>query len=258
MGESETPGRLRGRPILWFALPMAVLVFVGASTPWIAQRVPRFLFPALAAAGAVLVVFLFVDSLVQFVRRHRGEGRLRFFAVAVNGVAAVFLVILPLTHLLRAMTPSGDGSPRILAGFGDWVSAEGYPRLSPHRGIDFSGKTGADVLAAADGHVTVAEDSRDLCGLKVVIVHEPYGYLTIYCHFSAIAVQPGEMVKRGQRIGALGTTGQRAWPGYEHVHLELWRRPGHLEDPAPRIVGCFDGNKLYPADRLALTYAVKC
>src|SRR2546425_8711148 len=101
MGESETPGRLRGRPILWFALPMAVLVFVGASTPWIAQRVPRFLFPALAAAGAVLVVFLFVDSLVQFVRRHRGEGRLRFFAVAVNGVAAVFLVILPLTHLLR-------------------------------------------------------------------------------------------------------------------------------------------------------------
>src|SRR6058998_1287319 len=74
MGESETPGRLRGRPILWFALPMAVLVFVGASTPWIAQRVPRFLFPALAAAGAVLVVFLFVNSLVQFVRRHRGEG----------------------------------------------------------------------------------------------------------------------------------------------------------------------------------------
>ena len=53
MGESETPGRLRGRPILWFALPMAVLVFVGASTPWIAQRVPRFLFPALAALSFI-------------------------------------------------------------------------------------------------------------------------------------------------------------------------------------------------------------
>src|SRR5439155_24682942 len=121
MGESETPGRLRGRPILWFALPMAVLVFVGASTPWIAQRVPRFLFPALAAAGAVLVVFLFVNSLVQFVRRHRGEGRLRFFAVAVNGVAAVFLVILPLTHLLRAMTPLGrwiSANPRRLRRLG--------------------------------------------------------------------------------------------------------------------------------------------
>src|SRR5207245_5983309 len=112
-------------------------------------------------------------------------------------------------------------------------SAEGYPRLSPHRGIDFSGKTGADVLAAADGHVTVAEDSRDLCGLKVVIVHEPYGYLTIYCHFSAIAVQPGEMVKRGQRIGALGTTGQRAWPGYERSEERRvgkeWRARGARE-----------------------------
>src|SRR2546428_7708466 len=106
MGESETPGRLRGRPILWFALPMAVVVFVGASTPWIAQRVPRFLFPAVAAAGAALVVFSLVSSLVWFVRRYRGEGRLRVFPVVVNVIAMVFLVILPLTHLVRAMTPS--------------------------------------------------------------------------------------------------------------------------------------------------------
>jgi amino acid transporter len=155
-----------------FALPTGVLVFVGASTPWIAQRVPRFLFPAVAAAGAALVVFSLVSSLVWFVRRYRGEGRLRVFPVVVNVIAMVFLVILPLTHLVRAMTPSGDGAPRILVGFGDWLGSEGYPRLNPHRGIDVAGRLGADVLAAADGRVTVARDNRAELGSGLAIQHE--------------------------------------------------------------------------------------
>ena len=58
-------------------------------------------------------------------------------SVVVNVVALVFLVLLPLTHLVRAVTPSGDGAPRIHAGFGDWLGSEGFPRLSPHRGLDF-------------------------------------------------------------------------------------------------------------------------
>jgi murein DD-endopeptidase MepM/ murein hydrolase activator NlpD len=247
--------RLAGRA-LWLALP---LVFVGASTPSIAQRVPRFLFPAVAAAGAALVVFSLANSLVQFVRRDRGEGRWRVSPVVVNVVATVFLVILPLTHLQRAMTPSADGAPRILAGFGDWLGSEGYPRPSAHRGIDVAGTTGADVLAAADGRVSVARDNRDLCGLIVVIDHD-HAYRTVYCHFSEIAVRVGDSVKRGQRIGAVGTSGQRAWPGFEHVHLELQRGRdvNDVEDPLPRLVGCFEATKLYPADRLVLTYPLKC
>jgi len=69
---------------------------------------------------------------------------------------------------------------------------------------------GADVLAAADGRVTVARDNRDLCGLIVVIDHDPgnpHSYRTVYCHFSEIAVRVGDSVKRGQRIGAVGTSG---------------------------------------------------
>ena len=252
-------GQTRVGRTLWFALPTAVVVFMGASTPWIAQRVPRFVFPAVAVAGAVLVVFSLVSSLIRIVRRYRGEGRFRFFPVVVNLVAMVFLVILPLTHLVRAMTPSGDGAPRILAGFDDWLGAEGYPRLSPHRGIDVAGRMGADVLAAADGRVTVARDNRDLCGLIVVIDHE-HDLRTVYCHFSEIAVRVGDVVKRGQRIGAVGTSGQRALPGFEHVHLELQRGRDmkDIENPLPRIVGCFDGTKPYPTDRLVLTYPVKC
>ena len=60
-------GETRVGRTLWLALPTGVLVFVGASTPWIAQRVPRFLFPAVAAAGAALVVFSLVNSLIRFV-----------------------------------------------------------------------------------------------------------------------------------------------------------------------------------------------
>jgi murein DD-endopeptidase MepM/ murein hydrolase activator NlpD len=260
MRESKARGRLRGSRILRFGLPVAVLVVMCAYTPWIAQRIPRFTFPTVAAAGAALILFSFVNSLVQFVQRGRMEGHWRIFPVVVNVVATVFLVLLPLVHLVRAVTPPGDGTPRIHAGFGDWLGAEGYPLLNPHRGVDVAGSVGTDVLAAAAGRVTVARDNRDLCGLIVVIDHEPYGLRTVYCHFSEITVRVGDRIKRGQRIGAVGTSGQRAWPGFEHVHLELQRGRdiNAIEDPLARITGCFDETKAYPGDRLVLTYPVKC
>jgi murein DD-endopeptidase MepM/ murein hydrolase activator NlpD len=246
--------------VLWLVLPLAVAIQAGASSPWIAQRAPRFFFPALAAAGGALVVVSLVSALVRLVRRWREEGRVRVFPLVVNVVATVFLVVLPLTHLLRAMTPPDAGAPRIHTGFGAWLGSEGYPLPSPHRGIDVAAAVGADVLAAADGHVSVARDNRDLCGLIVVIDHQPGPYRTVYCHFSVIAVQVGDRIKRGQRIGAIGTSGQRAFPGFEHVHLELQRGrdPKDIEDPLPKVAGCFDESKPYPPDRLVLTYPVKC
>jgi murein DD-endopeptidase MepM/ murein hydrolase activator NlpD len=259
MEASRTHDVMIGR-FVRLVLPVTIVVFMGASSPWIAKRAPRFLFPALAMAVAGLVTLSFANSLARFVRHYSGERRLRFFPVVVNAVAMVFLVILPFTHLLRVIAPPRDGTPPILTGFGAWLGAEGYPRPSPHRGIDVAGRTGGDVLAAAGGRVTVARDNRDLCGLIVVIDHDPGPYRTVYCHFSVIAVRVGDSVKRGQRIGAIGTSGQRALAGFEHVHLELQRGLDmkDIEDPLPRMVGCFDETKLYRADRLVLTYPVNC
>jgi murein DD-endopeptidase MepM/ murein hydrolase activator NlpD len=222
--------------------------------------VPRFLFPAVAVAGAALVLRSLVRALARSARRDRREGRLELLPVVANLVAAVVLVVLPFTRLVGVIAASRDRAPRVLAGFGDWLGGEGYPRLSAHRGVDIAGRIGAAVLAVADGRVTVARDSHDLCGLIVVIDHDPHGYRTIYCHFSVISVRPGERVTRGQRIGAIGTSGQRAWPGYEHVHLELQRGRDvqAVEDPVPRIVGCFDATVSYPTDRLVLTHPVTC
>jgi murein DD-endopeptidase MepM/ murein hydrolase activator NlpD len=260
MHTTRRPGRRPVRRLLWLGLPVAVLVFVSASAPAIAQRIPRFAFPTVAALGAGLAVFSFVSALVRFARRAPGEGRPPLLAVVANAVAMLFLVVFPLTRALGVVFEVGRGAPRVLAGFGAWLGGEGYPRLSPHRGVDFAGRLGVDVLAAADGRVTVARDSRGLCGLIIVIVHDPHGYRTVYCHSAALAVAPGDVVARGQRIGTLGTTGQRAWPGFEHVHLELQRGTNSqdVEDPAPRIVGCFDGQAPYPVDRLVLTYPVRC
>ena len=243
--------------LLWVA---AALVFVASSSPSIAQRVPRLLLPAAGAAGAVLVTAAFVSSLGRLVRSYREAGVLSFATVVATFVALVFLVILPAMHLQRALMPSRDRAPRILTGFGDWFGSEGYPLFRRHRGLDIKGRPGSDVLAAADGRVTVARDNGDLCGLIVVIDHDPHGYRTVYCHFSEIAVRVGDGVKRGQRIGAVGTSGQRAWPGFEHVHLEVQRGRdiNAIEDPRPRIVGCFEETQLYTASRLVLTYPVKC
>lgn len=238
------------------ALPIAVAVLLGASSPAIAQRTPRFLFPALAIAGGALLVL----SAIRAARGLRRGARRPTIGLAVSAVATLLFAVLPFARLVYMMAPAADGAPRILAGFGDWRGAEGYPRLDAHRGIDVKGRVGAAVLAAADGRVTVARDRQDLCGLIVVVVHDPHGYRTVYCHLAEIAVTVGEGVARGQRLGALGTSGQRAWPGYEHVHLELQRGtdPKDLEDPISRMVGCFDPAARYPADRLALTYPVPC
>ena len=255
--ESSSPRAATRAWLLWVA---AALVFVAGSSPSIAQRVPGFLLPAAGVVGAVLVTVAFVRALRRFLRGDREVGRRDFAPVVVSFVALVFFVIVPALHLLRAVMPSSERGPRILAGFGDWFGAEGYPRFRRHRGLDIKGRPGSDVLAAADGRVTVARDNGDLCGLIVVIDHDPHGYRTVYCHFSEIAVRVGDGVMRGQRIGAVGTSGQRAWPVFEHVHLEVQRGrdSSAIEDPLPRIVGCFDTTQIYSAGRLVLTYPVKC
>jgi hypothetical protein len=251
------PKSLRVGPLLWVALPLGVLA---GSSPTVAQRAPRLLFPILGAVGAVLLTMGFVNSLVRLGRRHHAKEHIRIWPALMYLVLFVGLVIMPLTHLKRALAPIHDGAPLILATFGDWFGAEGYPRLSRHRGLDIKGRPGADVLAAADGRVTVARDNGDLCGLIVVVDHDFDGYRTVYCHFAEIAARVGDRVKRGQRIGAVGTSGQRAWPGFEHVHLELQRGRdiNAIEDPLAKLVGCFRETTPYKADRLVLTYPVKC
>ena len=259
-GALDSPVIRLGRLMSWLGLPLAAALILAGSSPSIGQWLPRFMLPSLAFVGAVSAAVAFSRAILRLVHDGPAERGLNLRRLFIPLLAVVFLTVLPLSRLVGVLTAPATGPPHILAAFGDWLGSEGYPLPGPHRGIDLAGRIGTEVLAAADGRVVVARDNADVCGLIVGIVHEPDGYRTVYCHFEKIVVNTGDVVRRGQRIGSLGTTGQRAFPGYEHVHLEIQRSAdiNDLEDPMRRMAGCFDAAASYPTDRLVLTYPLPC
>lgn len=132
--------------------------------------------------------------------------------------------------------PSGGGSGTfswpvtgtITSPFG-WRSNPfgGSPEF--HQGLDIAAPTGTTVTAAAAGTVIMAQWYGGY-GNYILIDHGG-GYSTGYGHLSAIYVSNGQAVKRGQAIGAVGSTGASTGP---HLHFEV-RIDGKPVDPAPRL-----------------------
>lgn len=87
-----------------------------------------------------------------------------------------------------------------------------------HNGIDIAAPIGTPIYAAADGVVTSAGPSRGY-GNKITIAHGG-GLTTLYAHMfsDGIFVSPGQTVKRGQKIGAIGNAGRSTGP---HLHFEV-------------------------------------
>lgn len=115
----------------------------------------------------------------------------------------------------------------------DPVTSEFGPRWGRlHTGLDIDGHTGDPVTAAAGGRVVAAEHDGAY-GLTVVIRHAaPFADLsTAYAHLSASTVAPGDRVVRGQRIGAIGTTGNAVG---DHLHFEV-RRGDEALDPRAHL-----------------------
>jgi murein DD-endopeptidase MepM/ murein hydrolase activator NlpD len=86
-----------------------------------------------------------------------------------------------------------------------------------HRGIDFPGERGADVLAVADG--VVAFSGRYAGYGNMVDIDHGNGYMTRYGHNHENLVQPGQRVRAGDVIGTMGATGRATGV---HVHFEVW------------------------------------
>lgn len=99
-----------------------------------------------------------------------------------------------------------------------------------HRGVDFTAPTGTEVFATGDGKIVKASRSRRGYGNKIVIDHG-YGYESLYAHLNTIDVKKGQIVKRGEVIGTVGSSGLSTAP---HLHYEV-----HHEDKAINPINFF-------------------
>jgi len=100
-----------------------------------------------------------------------------------------------------------------------------------HRGLDYAGPQGSPVVAPAAGRVALVgrvSQGFKLHGNTIGIDHG-HGVTTIYLHLSRINVKEGDMVKPGQVIGAVGSTGASTGP---HLHWGLYVN-GLSVDPVP-------------------------
>jgi murein DD-endopeptidase MepM/ murein hydrolase activator NlpD len=94
-----------------------------------------------------------------------------------------------------------------------------------HTGLDYPTSSGTPVSAAGRGRVTSAGWDPSGYGNLVVIEH-PAGVRSMYAHLSSIAVDRGDSVVAGTRVGRVGSTGISTGP---HLHLELRLRGAALD-----------------------------
>ncbi|MWV26416.1 peptidoglycan DD-metalloendopeptidase family protein [Aurantiacibacter rhizosphaerae] len=107
---------------------------------------------------------------------------------------------------------------RISGRFGSQRIYRGEPG-SYHSGIDIAtGSSGNPFVAPADGVVTLATDSPFSLEGNLLIIDHGAGLNSAFLHLSDIAVQDGDVVKQGQMLGRIGSSGRATGP---HLHWSL-------------------------------------
>ena len=138
--------------------------------------------------------------------RIKNENKLIVAAREINSDLDFFKnkFILPLDN---AIITGVYGSQRILNGKPRW----------PHYGIDFAGDLGTPIKAMASGVVTLAEKDLYFTGATLIFDHG-HGISTLYMHLDEIFVEKGDIVKQGEIIGTVGSSGRSTGP---HLDVRL-------------------------------------
>jgi murein DD-endopeptidase MepM/ murein hydrolase activator NlpD len=92
-----------------------------------------------------------------------------------------------------------------------------------HQGLDISTEKGQPVYATADGTVESSSYTGDYGNL--IVIEHGFGLVTRYGHLSAFGVKPDQIVKRGDIIGYVGSTGRSTGA---HLHYEILANDRHI------------------------------
>lgn len=194
---------------------------------------------------------LSVDDKFDLVVQRAADGTLgQLLYVGLDRIARADVELLKWTDGRNVVWVNGDGvggqdssqialpvHGRMTSGFGErFHPILGYMRF--HKGVDLAASAGTPIVAAADGRV-VGAGWHGGYGQQVEIAHTA-GVETTYGHMSRIAAHIGQVVRKGEVIGWVGSTGLSTGP---HLHFEVTRNgrainpmgvklgngPGHLE-----------------------------
>lgn len=129
--------------------------------------------------------------------------------------------------LEKAFLKNPVKNPFITSGF---TTKRFHPVLNinrPHRGVDYGGGLNTEIVAVADGKVTVAGKYGSYG--NAVMVDHGMGYVTLYAHLNKVNknIKVGNKVKQSQIIGYMGQTGLASGV---HLHFEF-RVNGEYKDP---------------------------
>jgi murein DD-endopeptidase MepM/ murein hydrolase activator NlpD len=135
---------------------------------------------------------------------------------------------------MSALEAALDGIPQVAPAVDHRITSNYGFRRDPfngssamHNGIDFKGKRGSAIYAAAKGEVVFA--GRKGGYGKVVEIAHGNGMMTRYAHLSRIDVAKGQSIDAGETLGGLGSTGRSTGP---HLHFEV-RINGRAVNPRP-------------------------
>lgn len=116
-------------------------------------------------------------------------------------------------------TPSiRPSSARISSGFGYRLDPFGHRSTKRHNGLDFAGKPDSPIVVTADGVVRHAGWVPSYG--QAILVDHGLGYSTLYAHTTGIRVKAGDVVKRGDKIATMGSSGRSTGT---HLHYEVWK-----------------------------------
>ncbi len=214
-----------------------------AGAEGIAQLMPS-VYPNVDRLDPLESLTVAAGTMADYLARFDGDGRMALAAYNAGPARVSQLVAahganweqgLPAETRLYLQRILGPARPRLVfeaAALRTPVSGaltQGYS-AGGHQALDIGASAGTPIRAAAAGRVVSVERLDTGYGWNVIIEHGD-GMRSLYAHASAIYARPGDTVRRGEVIGAVGNTGTSSGP---HLHFEL-RRDGVAVDPRPYL-----------------------